>query len=90
MHPTLRIISWPIGASQLAPPTTIVRSGRAAFRRCAIAKVATFCWNIEVKPTIADASMRWRAISSSMKAATAAAAFEHRRLEPLDLGERSG
>src|SRR5262245_56761343 len=54
IHSRFLTNSWPIGASQLAPPITITALGLAAFNLLAIAIEETVWVNIEVKPTISD------------------------------------
>ncbi len=62
---TWSTISRPIGASQFAPPITMTASGFLALIRRARAKLATFCANIDVKPTMSAWSRPWRATRPS-------------------------
>src|SRR3982751_375428 len=48
---TFLMISWPIGDSQLAPPNAVTTLEFQDLIFLAIAIDATFCENIEVKPT---------------------------------------
>ena len=56
-----------IGVSQLAPPITVMIFGLHSLSLRAIAKLATFCMNMDVKPTIEASPRAYFLIRLSIK-----------------------